>query len=426
MAPSTQSGRTDILEDDLRIFLKKGYHSVIRLSSKLFTQEIHYDNKLLFVQILFFVLIFSAAFYLFFNQVFGTIHGVSGADLRKHIDFTSQYFAGEKYIPHPGIHTICHTFSKISGLSLKYSFVLVLSLFVTAIAFIIYVALLKFLKENYSPSFLLFVTAVLMLLSAIYVPFFNPMLFLLQGGPNVWHNPTAIAVKPFALLSVIIMVSFYQEIKNQKRIGYYLLAASILLLSIWIKPNFALSFLPAIVIWILIRHTKRWDLYLKSLLLFLPSLIYLFIQFLKTFNTPDASKIVVDYLGVWKLYSPNPYISLLLGTCFPVLLIIFRFKKVMTDPFFLACFINLVVAVLQLMFFAESPRYKHGNFGWGYIIALQLIFVFAVIEYFKWIRIGRMRSIELVKIIIVSVAFGLHFSSGIFYTLKIWSGGGWV
>jgi hypothetical protein len=410
----------------VKINPKELLRSFFQHASSLFTRDYQSDNKLLFLKATFFVLIFSAAFFLFYNQVFTTDDGVYRADMRRHIEFTSQYFSGTKYIPHPGLHTICFYFSLVSGLSLKISFVIVLSFFVAAIAVIIYIVLQHFLKMYYSSAFLLFITAFMFLLSAIYVPFFNPMIFLLQGSPNVWHNPTVIAVKPFAIISLVLLISFYQDNKSQKSVKYYFLSASILLLSVWIKPNFALSFIPALFVWLLIKHPKRWDLYFKSMILLSPSLIYLFIQFLKTFNSVDSGKIMIDFLGVWKLYSSNPFISLFLGTCFPLLLVLFRFKKVMKNPFFLACSINLVIAVLQLMFLAESPRYRHGNFGWGYIIALQLIFLFASIEYFKWIRSEKMRAFERVKFIIVSIALALHLGSGIFYTLKIWSGGSWA
>ena len=55
---------------------------------------------------------------------------------------------------------------------------------------------------------------VLHLAGAIYVPFFNKEPYLGQGTPNIWHNPTTIAVRPIALLIFVLMGSMV--IKAQK------------------------------------------------------------------------------------------------------------------------------------------------------------------------------------------------------------------
>ena len=382
------------------------------------------DKILLLFQILFFVVIFSASFFLFYHQAFSTPGKLYPSDLPFHIRFTFEYFLGQKYIPHPGIHTICHYFSKITGLSLHYSFIVVLSLCVTAIAAMIHLILLKFLKQYYPNGFVLLLAALSLLVSAIYVPFFNRSIFLLQGSPNVWHNPTLIAVKPIAFIAFMLVIAFYTHTQYQEKIKYYFLIATTLLFSVWIKPNFLLSFLPAMAIWILIKFPRQWGLYLKSLVLVLPSLGYLLMQYLNTYASGTKNCIIFDFLGVMRLYSPNPYFSLFLGTAFPCLLILFRFRKVFENPYFLISFINIVIAILQLMFFAEWPqRYKNANFSWGYMIALQLMFTFAAVEYFKWWVVKIKGTGESIKMGIVSIALGLHLVSGLYYTFKIWSGG---
>lgn len=384
------------------------------------------DKKTLVGFILFIVFIFCSSFFLFYNQSFRTQGKFYGPDLEEHIQLAVQYFSHQTYLPHPGIHTVCYYFSKITGISLQYSFILVLSLCVVAIVVMIFLILLNFLREYYSSGFVLLLTFLSLLLSAIYVPFFNKNIILPQGSPNVWHNPTLIAIKPFVFIAFMLMISFFIHSEYQNKFKYYFLIAGTLLFCNWIKPNFVLSFLPAMAIWISITYPRRWILYLKSLALVLPCIIYLSIQYFATYNSGIKEGIIFDFLGVMKLYSPNPYFSLFLGTAFPSLLILFRFKKVFKNPYFLVGFLNLVIAILQMMFFAEWPqRYRHANFIWGYLIALQIMFIFGEVEFFKW-WVEKKKSVsEYIRIGIVSIALGLHFLSGLYYTVRIWSGIGW-
>jgi hypothetical protein len=381
------------------------------------------EKKILFSFLLFIFFIFCSSFFLFYKQSFFTPGKLYGPDLKEHIQLTAQYFSHQTYFPHAGIHTICYYFSRVTGISLQYSFILILSLCVVAIGVAIFLILRNFLREYYSSGFVLLLTFLSLFVSAIYISFFNKNVILPQGSPNVWHNPTLIAIKPFAFIAFMLMISFFIHSEYQNKFKYFFLIAGTLLLCNWIKPNFVLSFLPAMAIWILITYPRRWILYLKSLALVLPCIIYLAIQYSTTY-TEDS--IIFDFLGVMKLYSPNPYFSLFLGTAFPSLLILFRFKKVFKNPYFLVSFFNLVIAILQMIFLAEWPhRYRHFNFFWGYLIALQITFIFSEVEFFKWWAKKNKSISEYIKIWIVSIALGLHFLSGLYYMVRIWSGIGW-
>ena len=48
---------------------------------------------------------------------------------------------------------------------------------------------------------------VLHLVGPIYAWFFNKTPYLGQGSPNIWHNPTTIAVRPIALLTFVLVSS---------------------------------------------------------------------------------------------------------------------------------------------------------------------------------------------------------------------------
>jgi hypothetical protein len=58
----------------------------------------------------------------------------------------------------------------------------------------------KSVKGKFDENFFLFMTFALMVVTAIYVPFFNRSVYLGQGSPSLIHVPTIIVVKPFVFL----------------------------------------------------------------------------------------------------------------------------------------------------------------------------------------------------------------------------------
>ena len=81
-----------------------------------------FDVSFLFIKVLFFVVVFVASAFLFYNQAFSTASPTKPApfssDLKSHIFFTERIFAGRMALPHPGFHTVCHWVSHWTGLSL--------------------------------------------------------------------------------------------------------------------------------------------------------------------------------------------------------------------------------------------------------------------------------------------------------------------
>ena len=114
------------------------------------------------------------------------------------------------YLPHQGFYQALIAARRVSHLSFATSATLLLAALATSSAIIIYM-ILRNLVPNHSSLFLLSMTAVLLTVSAIYLPFFNPQIFFGQGSPNVWHNSTAISLKPFALMSAYLLISIFQE-----------------------------------------------------------------------------------------------------------------------------------------------------------------------------------------------------------------------
>ena len=107
---------------------------------------------------------------------------------------------------------------------------------------------------------------VLHLVAAIYVPMFNKEPYLGQGTPNIWHNPTTIAVRPIALLVFVLTASIViqankEEFENSIPAGRAILTSILLILSCLAKPSFVQVYYPAIftlmVIWLIMYKGKN-------------------------------------------------------------------------------------------------------------------------------------------------------------------------
>ena len=382
----------------------------------------------LFIKSIFFTIVFSIAFFLVFNFVFSVRgDGIYETDIPSHIDSVKYYYEkGESRVPHKGFIYAVLLFKLLFRLNFEYATILLLSISILLIAFTINQILSWFLKEFYTTPFILFVTGCLMLFSAIFVPFFN-YIYLGQGSPNVWHNPTLFLVKPFAFISFFLFVYFLETKETQKSNSFILLLALLLLISVLMKPNFVIAFIPSVAIYILIKHAKKIKLYWKSTLIFLPSVILLLMQF------TDYSKLELrtsfGFFVVWMYYSPNVPFSLLLALAFPLSVLFFRFKSFLNNNYLILSWIFIIISILQFGLLVEIHKASgginyDGNWGWGYLIALHNLFIYNSIEFFRWLKLVNMESkFERIKVTFTSILFSLHLSSGIYYFVKIITGG---
>lgn len=115
----------------------------------------------------------------------------------------------------------------------------------------------------------------------------NPRYYLGQLTSNAWHNPTIMAVKPFA---IICFVLFFKLLHTPKK-GLFIKLAFFLLISTLFKPSFAQIFIPAVTIFCCMElwffRTKKFDFCVKCALALIPTLIMLVIQYYAVFFLSD-------------------------------------------------------------------------------------------------------------------------------------------
>jgi hypothetical protein len=230
-----------------------------------------------------------------------------------------------------------------------------------------------------------------------------------------YHNPTIHLLKPFALLSVMYAIRAASGERSRWRdIG---LAALWLTLSTWIKPNYAISILPAMGLVAIIRWLQRrrpdWRMLVFGFAL--PGVVMLFIQWLIAYHFGDPGEaIILAPFVVEGCYSGNLALKFFLSSLFPLLLLFIARRKLLDDSSLLVGWVGLLAGMAQFYLLAEGgQRMFHANFRWSGQIMLFLFFAVTV----RWllrekILAGGMRLWEKISGYGVYLA---HFAGGAAY-----------
>lgn len=352
--------------------------------------------------------VFGMVGLLVYQQIFTNSYA---SDTQKHIVFLYVYFYGEDsfYIPHPLWHCGVFFFSKIFRISVEHAAVVFSALLVVIWTYLVYRIARHFLQER-SRLFLTAITLAIIMIGPLCIPWYNKIIFLGQGSPNIWHNVTLWTVKPFALLAVVFVV----EALRNGRFTYYFFAFASVILSLFAKPSFAIMFLPALILFALCKKIRDKRFYLFYMVVSVTSAAILLYQFTHTFNSGD-SKLVFDFLGVWSRSSPNVAVSILLALAFPLLLTLLE-PSLLEDDYIMLSWLQVFIGIFLFALFAQTGKYYyHGNFGWSYMLAMSLLYLFAIVKYFE--RYGQMHPLKryvLLLLFLVQVGIGGYYFFRVF------------
>jgi hypothetical protein len=357
------------------------------------------------------------------------------SDLPGHIALTKYLMSGAGRISHAGLQLLLAMVHLVTGASLETAAGIVLTTAFALTAIVMYQLLARSSGTRGHGFWPLFLTGVLLTVSAIYLPFFNRNVYLGQGSPNIWHNPTFLASRPWALLAVWSLTA--AAAAESRKVGAALLAGSsfALLVGAALKPSFAVVFIPAVYLYLLI--TRRWRYLIPTSLALLPTMILLMIQFLTAYAAGPApatlsteagrlylnDRIQFGFLAVWRRYTTNVPVSIALALAFPASVLIFRFRQAVRRPALVLAWLSTAIGIAQFAMLAEVSRMNQGNFGWGYYLAMHVLFVFSAVEYTVWLSGWRQERVRgRLGIIASSVILLLHFSSGVYYLARVLSG----
>jgi len=254
---------------------------------------------------------------------------------------------------------------------------------------------------------------------AIFVPWYNPLPYLGQWSPNIWHNPTMAVLKPLAILG------FWGSLITLGSPGFVRrwipwLTSLCLFAGTLAKPSFIICFIPAVGVFLLIFGRKSLGMWRSAILLFLPSLSLLAWQFLRTytrFAVPGIfqDKIVISYFAATGTYAPHVWFSSLLVLAFPLTVLVAIRKRLLRNMPLLVSFLLAFVGFLQGSFLAEENKPAYGNFVFGYIISLFMVYLFCLIEYLDWWHPEGKTKVSVAWKGVTSVVMAAHLISGFIY-----------
>ena len=378
----------------------------------------------LLLQALSYATLALASGYLFHRQGLGVFF----SDTAQHLANIDPYIHGQFFIPHPGFHLTVYYLARVAALT-----------YVTAAAIVLAAAVLATLVLTQSvistPAtstgaqhtinpYTAAAALSLCLGTAIYVPFFNEYVYLGQFGPGAWHSPTATLAKPFVLLSFVSFVPLLQASGASPR--QYILGSFCFLAGAFVKPSFAIGFLPAMALYLVLFHTRVARLYCKVAIWTLPTLALLAYQYHQTYRGAATGsyyhdRIVLTNFGVFELYTPSVAVSALLVWAFPVSVVAARPSAIQGPTLRLAWFTALI-AFLQAGFLAEERNFDEGAFVFGYVIAMFVLYVVSMQEYLGWYRADGPVTGKAARIAVL-VVYLAHAVSGTFYFGKMVQGG---
>lgn len=243
---------------------------------------------------------------------------------------------------------------------------------------------------------------------------------------NVYHNPTIILLKPFALLisGFIVTNSSRGGAAGRKGLVLYLLAVAGCAL---VKPSYTIVIVPAVLAALFISRMRR-DMAgnIRSILfvVLLPSLLILSIQYWMTYSAQQLpgvyegkSSIVFAPLAVMSNVSSWLWAKFLLSVSFPLAVALCYFRRVVTDVRLCFSWLAFAIGSAYTYLLAESgPRMFQGNFIWSGQITLFILFVVTLEFFCEQLRTGRSGDQPRSRVAVLCAAiFLLHVLSGIVF-----------
>jgi hypothetical protein len=203
-----------------------------------------------------------------------------------------------------------------------------------------------------------------------------------QPSPNVWYSPTFLVAAPFTLAAFWLGLKILRDFNASIAAIFGLVLAGGLLA----KPNYALAFLPCYAPTLLLALWRGWHagqitiVKVFSILFdsFFPAACVVAWQAL--WFKGNATLFIGYPLAVWHLHSPNVPASIVLGSAFPLTVLICYPRSINTDRAMILAWTTFGVAIATFAIVAgvsgaRSVDANYSNWGWGMHQAATVLFV---------------------------------------------------
>lgn len=323
----------------------------------------------------------------------------------------------DKFYAYPVWHFLVRGISALFPIGREWAGALVTACLLGFTAAVLYGFLWTQLKDVLDWKRLCLLDLGLLVLTALYMPWFNREVYLGQSSPTIWHNPTNMAVKPVALLAFLYFLRMYGErrsVKGRAFLGFSLLV----LLSCFVKPSFVQGFLPAVALFLLLElvrtRGKSFLFSLKMAAAFVPSGLYFVFQYISVFGEGAGRGIGIAPFAVMRLDTAHPGISILQAVAFPLFVLgILGWRHLREDIPLLFAVIFYLVSLLEFILLIEVTEPASGNFEWALQLAMFTLFIMTAVRFYQ------KTEKKSWMVFVGNALLAYHIGSGIYYYLYL-------
>ncbi len=323
----------------------------------------------------------TALMFLLSYAIFYALVQRPSSDISIHAAWASEgNFADPRSFVHHAAHPLWHVLvaaTLLTGLSLNVSAALVTALWKAAEVWLLTELSARILgKRGWMASAC---GLTLGLVTAVWVPWVNPTVYLGAGSPNTWHSPTQIA----ALVMMLICVPMTSEAVEtfRRRLPaegpkanitprYALLLSALLALSLLAKPTFMQAFLPACCLYFLvywIRWPQNSSFFWRMVAVAAPSVVMMVLQYLYYFFIYTAQQGGGMTLLITWDKTASVATQVLLTRAFPLFTLAAWIRRdTLKKPLYQLALMMDAVSIAELLLLSETGRRAaDGNFGWA-------------------------------------------------------------
>lgn len=356
-------------------------------------------------------------------------------DTHIHMNDAVEIVEGRAATSYPGWYIVFGLLYRLFHIPANYSAAIACAFFAVLTGSAIYFVLSRELGQN------IFVNSFIVLFMVFYGPLhfkaFGDNYYLGQSSFNTWHNPTNPSVKFLAIIIFYFYIHYFHA-EPRTSLDYFggqltkkkatILLSVFVFISLLCKPSFFQVFAPTLVIMYLLDFLAFKQKTVKDSLmeatLLIPSGLFFLCQFFYNFLAPGNSSggIVLSFFDSWRCYTNNVLLSILAIITYPIYICLFCEKKLLKNKQLLYAIIFYFISLAEYGLLAETgERLAHGNFGWGYSLAIGIVFLSSIITFVRYIR---SRAEEKAWIYYAKIVGGcslllVHFCRGVWYYLQL-------
>lgn len=305
--------------------------------------------------------------------------------------------------------------------SFEISTLILMTLTYLSVGLILVRQLLKEWKESKSSRLIWWagLGALVIMLAAPVFLFSLPRMFLGYAAGNRFDSPTYVMAKPF------IVLTFFALVKNlfQKwRWTNALWMAGFILCATLAKPNFTITFLPAVGIVLLGFYLRKWkevNWFYVIFSLGLTALIVLIGQFAINYVGDRGDRVIIaPFEAVTHLAGslPTVFLYLFMSLLFPLAVVTFYWRSAKRDLTMQLAVTNFLVALAYAFILGEEINMTVANF-WNCVQFGSFVLFMAAVVFFGKKLIERSNSGEKFRWHewTASALLAAHFVCGIVY-----------